>query len=288
MRDAHRCRAVHTRSLAGAALDRAPDVAVARMGYVVVVALQEEAEHLLKHLDARTELPLLGGVWPRTAGTINGAEVEVVISHVGIANAAAATTAVLLLLEPVAVLNFGCAGAHAEALAAGDVIIGAAVIPMDAAKLLPDGTRVAWGYRKGGGPEQKRFALPANPVLLAAAEKAGAAVASQLPKWPGEPGMPSVRSGTVGSSDTWSQQVAAIRALAAAHGTDCEEMEASSIATVCDLKGVPFLCVKDISNNEMTANTNPEDGLEGIEAEIGARAAHVLAATIAELADSKL
>ena len=44
---------------------------------------------------------------------------------------------------------------------------------MDAAKVLPDGSRVAWGYRKGGGPEQKRFAMAADPRLLAAAEKVG-------------------------------------------------------------------------------------------------------------------
>ena len=140
----------------------------------------------------------------------------------------------------------------------------------------------SWGYRKGGGPEQKRFALAADPALLAAAEAAGAAVAPRLPKWPGEPRTPLVRSGVVGSSDTWTQQAAAVRQLAASHGTDCEDMEASAVATVCDLIGVPFLCVKDISNNELTANTNPDDGLEGIEEQIGARAATVVVATISE------
>jgi nucleoside phosphorylase len=35
-------------------------------------------------------------------------------------------------------------------------------------------------------------------------------------------------------------------------------MEASAIATVCELHGVPFLCVKDISNNELQGTTRLE------------------------------
>ena len=110
---------------------------------VVLVALEAEAEHIRSELAGRADQPPLSGIWPRTAGSIGGTAVEVVVSHVGIANAAAAAAAVLLLLKPIVMLNYGCAGAHAEDLAAGDVIVGSAVVPMDAGKLLPDGKRVA-------------------------------------------------------------------------------------------------------------------------------------------------
>ena len=60
-------------------------------------------------------------------------------------------------------------------------------------------------------------------------------------------------------------------------------MEASRIAAVCASFGVPFLAVKDISNNELRADTT--DSLLKVAEEIGKRAAMVVYATIAAMAE---
>ena len=99
--------------------------------------------------------------------------------------------------------------------------------------------------------------------------------------------LPTVVCGRVGSSDTWTQQAARLRELAEVHGTACEDMEAASIACVLFHLGqqrampIPFVSVKDISNNELQATTNPADGLEGVSHEVGKRAALLVRGLIA-------
>jgi nucleoside phosphorylase len=58
-------------------------------------------------------------------------------------------------------------------------------------------------------------------------------------------------------------------------------MEAAAIAHVCDRHGVPFLTVKDISNNEFHALTDLEGDIEVLPAEeIGRRGVALLLRTI--------
>ena len=157
---------------------------------------------------------------------------------------------------------------------------------MDAAKVLPDGSKTYMGFRGGTlGGFNESATLPADPALIAAAEAAGGRLtsASALPIWPGVEARPVVHRGVVGSSDTWTQHRPSIETLHEQHGTMCEEMEASSIAAVCASFGVPFLAVKDISNNELRDDTT--DSLLKVAEEIGKRAAMVVHATIAAMAE---
>jgi nucleoside phosphorylase len=93
-----------------------------------------------------------------------------------------------------------------------------------------------------------------------------------------------VLTGTVGSADIWTQHGESIRDLHTIHGSLCEEMEAAAIAQVAATFGVPFLAIKDISNNELREFTDlsieGSSVLAHVADEVGRRAALVVEATI--------
>ena len=83
------------------------------------------------------------------------------------------------------------------------------------------------------------------------------------------------------SADIWTQLHERIDSLHARHGSLCEDMEAAAIAQVCGRHGVPFMTVKDISNNEFHTLTDLEGDIFVLPAEeIGRRAADLLLRTI--------
>ena len=250
---------------------------------LVLCAVEEEATHLREKLararEVNWQMP-----WRCTEGAIGGMEVRLVVTNIGVANAAAAASAMLATSpRPCAVVNYGCAGAHDERLYEGDVVLGESVVPMDAAKILPDGTKKLAGYRCSMS-EDVPLALTSDKDLLASA--ATLAERLSLPAWPGRTIAPSVRRGIIGSSDTWTQNRAAIKKIRSMCGTICEEMEAAAIASVCASYVTPFLCVKDISNNELHTHTGGSDGSHGLAnvmSQIGLRASCVVEALLIDL-----
>ena len=95
---------------------------------------------------------------------------------------------------------------------------------------------------------------------------------------------PQTHVGRVASADIWTQFHERIDSLHARHGSLCEDMEAAAIAQVCGRHGVPFMTVKDISNNEFHALTDLEGDISVLpEAEIGRRAADLVLRTIARI-----
>jgi nucleoside phosphorylase len=125
-------------------------------------------------------------------------------------------------------------------------------------------------------------AIAADPGLLALARRA--AEGCVLPPWPGEAEAPRVLVGAVASADIWTQHGESIRTLHDLHGSLCEEMEAAAIAQVAAIHGVPFLAVKDISNNELRRATEATalgwPSLADLGLELGRRAALVVEATV--------
>jgi nucleoside phosphorylase len=92
---------------------------------------------------------------------------------------------------------------------------------------------------------------------------------------------PRTHVGRVASADIWTQFHERIDSLHARHGSLCEDMEAAAIAQVCGRHGVPFMTVKDISNNEFHTLTDLEGDISVLPAEeIGRRAADLLLRTI--------
>lgn len=248
----------------------------------VVCAMDTEAVHLRRRLTDATEEPL--NIWRRTRGSIGDSPVEIIVGGIGLINAAAATAAVCLEGKPRAILNYGCSGAHRDDIDCGDVVIGERVIHFSSYFVEPDGALKYTGFRIGFDEHQHFDTLPADPELLRRARAAANEV--ELPSWPGVGHTPVVHVGGVGSADIWTQHGETIRGLHGTHGSLCEEMEAAAVAQVAATFGVPFLAVKDISNNELQLNTDLSSGgdlLLHVQEEIGLRAALLVERIIVSL-----
>jgi adenosylhomocysteine nucleosidase len=252
-----------------------------RGSIAVVCAMESEAVHLRRRLETQRDEPLAR--WRRTRGTIGGRQVDVVICGIGLINAAAATSALCALDRPRAIFNYGCSGAHRDDVDHGDVVIASHVVHYSSLIVLPDGARRYQGFRYYVDHEPVLAErLEPDPALLSLAGEAAESLS--LPEWPGAGHPPRVLTGTVGSADIWTQHGESIRDLHAIHGSLCEEMEAAAIAQVAMTYGVPFLAVKDISNNELREFTDLSvEGasiLAHVADEVGRRAAMVVEATI--------
>jgi len=126
----------------------------------------------------------------------------------------------------------------------------------------------------------------ADPRLLEAAT--AAAREWQHEPWPVGVGWPEgvahraprVVVGTVCSGDRWNRAPATIRALAEQHDSLCEDMEAAALALTCLSHDVPFLAIKDVSNNELLSATTTGRVVELTQGELARRAAAVTLATL--------
>lgn len=258
---------------------------------VVICAMDSEAIHLCRKLTSATETPF--HVWHRTCGSIGEIDVQVVVSGIGLINAAAATSIVCDELDPRAVVNYGCSGAHRSELDCGDVVVGERIVHLSSVIVQPDGEQRYAGFRLNiDGEVVVRDAMFSDPLLVESALAEASSV--DLPAWPGIEHRPRVVAGTVGSADVWNQNDAGILAHHHKHGTLCEEMEAAAIAQICSLYEIPFLAVKDISNNELKQKSAlaSEDILDAITLddvrdEIGLRAALIVESVIHSLASTQ-
>ena len=260
--------------------------------YIVICAMDSEAVHLRGMLEDVDEEPIAR--WRRSRGRLADAAVDIVVCGIGLAYSAAATAAALIEGRPSAVLNYGCAGAHRDDIHAGDVIVGSAVAHLASYIHQPDGTKHLFGFRSGEDAGEHRHVdqLPTDRILVESARQAAEEL--DLPAWPGKRERPAVHLGPVGSADIWTQHIETIQQHHLTHGTLCEDMEAAAIAQIAALFGVPFLPIKDISNNELQAVTLVDKAgsgaslLEDVIDQIGLRAALLTAATVTHHASVEL
>jgi len=256
----------------------------------VVCAVEEEAVHFRRQMAQTSELPLRG-CRRRTRGRVGKWIVDLVITDIGMANAATAVTA--LCLEDskaqgalAAIINFGCAGAHTIDLALGDIVIGTEVVSVGSHRISVSGVEFK-GFQTVVGA-QNTLKLRSDEVLARAARNQAKAIS--FPIWPERKLAPKVIYGAVASSDCWRQTKISIETVTNKFNTLCEEMEAAAIAQVARKFHVPFLLLKDISNNELLSKENIPSYLKAAGTggngvglnlnEIGRRAAILAVATI--------
>jgi adenosylhomocysteine nucleosidase len=230
--------------------------------------MDSEAVHLRERLENPEEDPL--NVWRRTTGTIGGVTVEVVVC---------------IGRRPRAIFNYGCSGAHRDDIDCGDVVLANRVVHHSAVIVQTDGEERYQGFRYDvNGETMLTEAIMPDPELFDLASRA--ADRTVLPAWPGINHEPVIHVGAVGSADIWTQHGARIKTLHQLHGSLCEEMEAAAIGQVAAMFGVPFLAVKDISNNELHRITdlrNDWGALHDVKGELGLRASRVVEMTIGML-----
>jgi len=249
----------------------------------VIAAMPSELQHLpgLPHLPQTSD-----DTWPSVTWSQGNLEITAVLCGIGMIRAAAATEATITHHQPDAVLNFGCTGAHRRDVNVGDVIIGTRAVSHGTAIIEPSGVNRYWTHDGMDPPEPGKTGLAADPGLLAVAREVAADWTPDA--WGTRNPSPRVLEGVVASADVWTQSHAEIEALAERHLSLCEDMEAAAIATICALHDVPFLTIKDISNNELLQMTifDPE-GTHLPEAEVGRRAAALAGRILAAIADAE-
>ena len=224
----------------------------------VIVAMEAELVHLRRLARIISEHPMAHR--PIYELAIGGHDVIGIRSGIGMLNAASTAERAIAELAPEIILNYGCAGAHHREIMPGDVVIGARTVYPTSMNVLRDGTEVhnARGYDVSGEriwPAE----IDADPVLLEKVQT----IASDFPfePWPADlfwpPSVPRrdsvVHVGPIASSEIWTQQLERLDVLHSRHRTLSEDMESAAIAHVALLHGIPYLSIKDISNNEYHA-----------------------------------
>ena len=241
----------------------------------VVVAMQSELTHLVPADVPNAELT--SGIWTETHAIVGDIPVIAIRCGIGMVAAGAATEHLIARYQPQAVLNFGCTGSHVRDQYPGDVVIGSGTVAHAPVRIDANGEEIfsVGGFGVGEDAESANF-FPADPALLSRAQTVASGWSPD--PWPNStaPRVPIVRTGNVGSGDVWNQQISRIDQLHTRHGTLCEDMEAAAIAQIAAMHGVPFLTIKDISNNEFLDVTDFDDHGAGIlESELGKRAGHL-------------
>ena len=258
----------------------------------LVVALEAELWHVLTAVDRVREKQ--DGIWLDRSATVAGLSVVAVRSGVGLINAAAATERVINAYRPWVVLNYGCAGAYRRDILPGDVIIGTCVVHHSAVQFLATGEErySGFGYEVGGEQVQVTELACAPALVQAAREVAADYLPMAWPRdlhWPVAVPYrePLMHIGAIASADVWTQSPARLDLLHRRHGALCEDMEAAAVAQVCALHSVPFLTIKDISNNEFHTVTDITGGFTNFpKTEAGRRAAALILRLIERLAAS--
>lgn len=253
---------------------------------VFVVAMESERTHLEQLIPGwthRTE-----GVWATMKTVYHDVPVVVLRSGIGMVASAAATEFAIGRWNPRCILNFGCAGAHKREILPGDVVIGTGLASHGRMRMSADAGIVPMDipFTVAGEPEPQT-GITCSPALVEHAQEAAAETALEL--WPEpyrlpvhrEDGKVHVHTGVVSSADVWLQDPAWLDAMHERTGSLCEDMEATAIGQIAALHGIPFLTIKDISNNEFHASSV----FEGTESElplseIGKRAAVLSVATL--------
>jgi adenosylhomocysteine nucleosidase len=254
----------------------------------VVVAMQSELVHLVP--DGISSVELSSGIWTETHTAIGEIPVIAIRCGIGMVAAAAATEHLIARYDPRGVLNFGCTGSHVREQFPGDVVIGSGSVAHAPVRIDAEGVEIfsLGGFGVGEDAESAHY-FASDPELLNLAE---AAADSWNPAaWPvgSAPRPPRVVTGNVGSGDVWNQHIVRLERLNKLHGTLCEDMEAAAIAQISALHGVPFLTIKDISNNEFLEVTDFDAHGAGIlESELGRRAGELTWRTLTLLAGQSL
>lgn len=214
-----------------------------RSPIIIEGAMEFELDAVIAALDDINETELCG--FPVISGSLDGYPVIAARTRIGIINTALLTTLLIDRFRPLCLVSQGTAGSHLASLHVGDMVLGGKIVSINACRMDEQDCRELESLSQGEWREHRFFA--SSPALLSAAEHTPYSCGRTV-------------RGVIGSGDFWSHDPADIRAIQRRYGTYCEEMESLAAAQVCALTDTPFLCMRIISNNELTGEVF-EDGL---------------------------
>lgn len=212
----------------------------------ILSALPEEQEGLVHMLQDQERLAHAGRVFWR--GNLHGQPVVCALSGIGKVAAATTATALIERFGAQAIVFTGVAGALAQAVKVGDVVVASHYVQhdMDASPLFPRFELPGYG----------RSVLACDaPLSQLLAQATAECLAGPATGWAASMGLqaPRLHQGLVASGDRFvsgAAESAALRAslLAAGHAALAVEMEGAAIAQVCADYGLPFAAMRSISD----------------------------------------
>lgn len=198
------------------------------MKIAIIGAMEQEVEILRGKIEEQVIDTIAGCEF--IAGKIGHHDVVLVKSGIGKVNAAVATTLLIQLYKPDAVLNTGSAGGFKESLEVGTVVISDEVRHHDV-----DAT--AFGYEVGQVPGMPP-AYPADEKLIRIAMEAVEEV-----------GEHAHAIGLIASGDVFMSDAARVEAVKRQFPEMiAAEMEAAAVAQVCHQFGTPFVVIRALSD----------------------------------------
>ena len=220
----------------------------------IIAAMPEELVHLTQNLDRAQEVQVLGNTY--YTGTVGKTEVVLVQSGIGKVMSAMSVAVLANHFQVDAVINTGSAGAVAEGIAVGDVVI--------ADKLAYHDVDVtAFGYAYGQMAQQPLY-FESDKNFVAKIQES----LSQLnQKW---------HLGLIATGDSFVAGNDKIEAIKS-HFPEvlAVEMEGAAIAQAAQALGLPFLVIRAMSDN---ANHEASISFDEFIIEAGRRSAQVLLA----------
>ena len=208
------------------------------MNKIGIIGAMEEEITLVKELVTDITVSEIAGL-TFYMGRINDTDLVVVRSGIGKVNAAMCTQILIDRFEVKAIINIGVAGAIADDLEIGDIVLSTKLIEHDF-----DVT--AFGHKKGVIPRMDSSIFIADDKLIDMASDAAKDLKDVY-----------VKKGIVVSGDVFVSSSELKDALKTEFNADCAEMEGAAIAHVCMLNKMPFLVIRamsDKANGEAPGN----------------------------------
>jgi len=203
---------------------------------VILVAMPDEEQPFLERATSVSDPTTIGLAVQRTI-VLDGREILLVRTGIGLVNAAGATTSAILATQPEPgttgplLISAGTAGGVSDTIRVGDVVIGGEYINIDA-------DARAFGYALGQVPRMPATYLGDDTAIKALA--ASSHVDELAPS--------SVHIGLLASSYAFVTVTRALSIREALPGVLATDMESSAIAQTAYVHGRPFVSVRGISD----------------------------------------
>lgn len=199
------------------------------MTYGIIGAMDYETELLKNHMLVEKTETIAGLEF--ATGILGGHHVVVVTCGIGKVNAALCTQIMITTFNVTQVINTGVAGAIADHLNVGDIVISTDLIQHDV-----DAT--GFGYELGEIPRLKPWVFKADARLINRAYVAATAEVKGH----------QIYKGRIVSGDQFISSMEAKTHLEAVFKPHAAEMEGAAIAQVCQLNAVPFVVIRAMSD----------------------------------------
>ena len=215
-------------------------------GKVLIIAAMEDVElgYIKEKVEDLKRIEYKG--FKFYEGKIFKRQVVICVSNIGLINAATALTVCIERFNPTVIVNVGLAGGYTKDLHRGKVVIGT------------DAINITSMEYKGSGNTLEDYEITTflhaenNRLVREIANKELIDVIKEKFRDSG------FVFGTIGSGDIWNKNKERIAYINKRYGAICEDMESIAIYRVANLYGIPTVCIKGISNNEVTEEAYDE------------------------------